>query len=266
MSDRYGSDTYYLQARDAFAAAGVDAEVFARRHALLLLKPDAAITGAMRPAVAWLLEHGYRITGAYAVSFTPLHLRALWYFSWQRATPQRRLLADRLAGLSPAVVLVVTHPDDTEPVSARLTAQKGPADPALREAGQLRSALSAGTYLLNLVHSADDPDDVLRELGVYFSESELAQVIPQLSADPDASAEAYRVTEAVESGVVRRSGEPAAARAALQDALSAAGLEVRPLTAEQWLDALAQADRRGIVLDPWFRLVVESAYLPMHRS
>jgi nucleoside diphosphate kinase len=262
---RYDRDTYYLETCDALAAAGIDRDAFARRHALLLLKPDAAITGAMRPAVSWLLDHGYRIVGAHPVQMTRLHVRALWYFNWHRATPERRRLADLLAELTPSVVLIVTHPDDTEPVSVRLTADKGPADPGEREPGQLRHALGAGTYLLNLVHTADHPDDVLRELSIYFPEPLLGEVVSACAADADASAEAASLVERIESGVDRRSGDLAAAQDALWDDLAASGMAERPQSGDEWLDALDAAERRGILLDPWFTMVVGSAYRPMHR-
>jgi nucleoside diphosphate kinase len=263
---RYSTDTYYLQTWDALVAANVDPTAFARRHALLLLKPDAAITGAMRPAVSWLLATGYRVVGAYAVNLTWLHIRALWYFNWHRATPERRRLADRLAELSSSVVLVVTHPDDSAPVSIRLTADKGPADPVQRKAGQLRFALSAGTYLLNLVHSADDPDDVLREFGIYFPEPQLVQIIVACASGADASAEAFRIVGGIESAVQRRSGDLAAAQDAIWDELSALGMTTRPQSADEWLSALHDATLNGTELDIWFRTVIESAYLPMHRA
>lgn len=262
----YASDTYFLETWDALVAAKIDPAQFARRHGLLLLKPDAAITGAMRPAVSWLLAYGYRIVGAYPVSLTRLHLRALWYFNWHRATPERRLLADRLAGLSMSVVLVLTHPDDDLPVSSRLTAEKGPADPNLRETGHLRSVLSAGTYLLNLVHSADHPDDVLRELGVYFGEPQLAEVIVACASDSDVSAEAFRLVDRIEAAVIRRPGDLTAAQDAVWAELLAAGMTERPQTGQEWLSALDDASRRGVLLDVWFRTVIESAHRPLHRA
>lgn len=261
----YASDTYFLEAWDALVAAKIDPTQFGHRHGLLLLKPDAAITGAMRPAVSWLLGHGYRIVGAYPVSLTRLHLRALWYFNWHRATPERRLLADRLAGLSMSVVLVLTHPDEALPVSSRLTAEKGPADPNLRETWHLRSVLSAGNYLLNLVHSADHPDDVLRELGVYFGEPQLGEVIVACASDSDASAEAFRIVDRIEAAVVRRPGDLASAEDAIWAELLAVDMTERPGSGEEWLSALDDADERGVLLDAWFRTVIESAYRPLHR-
>ena len=263
---RYDRDTYFLETLDALTASGIDPESFGHRHALLLLKPDAAVTGAMRPAVLWLLDHGYGIVDARAVQFTPLHIRALWYFNWHRATPERRRLADRLAGLSPALVVVVTHPDESVPVSVRLTADKGPADPAQREPGQLRHTLGAGTYMLNMVHTPDNADDVLRELSIYFGEPLLGEVIAGCSAGADASPEAIRLADEIERGVGRRSGDLTAAQDGLWSDLRGSGMTQRPDSGEQWLAVLDDADRRGAHVDIWFRTVIESAYLPMHRG
>jgi nucleoside diphosphate kinase len=263
---RYGSDTYFLETCDALERLSIDPDEFGCRTALLLLKPDAAVTGGMRRAVTWLTEHGYRIVGAHAVALTHLHLRALWYFNWHCATPERRRLADQLAGLSASIVLVVTHPDDSVPASVRLTADKGPADPAQRAPGQLRYALAAGTYLLNQVHSPDDPDDVLRELSIYFADPELSEVIAACAAGADASADAVRLADRIESGVERRSGDLAVTHDMVWQHLRAFGATVMPRTGQEWVAAIDQADRHHVPVDLWFRIVLESAYLPMHRQ
>jgi hypothetical protein len=262
---RYAADTYFLETCDALAALNIDAAEFARRNAVVLLKPDAAVTGGMRAAVDWLLEHRYRVLGAHAVQFTHLHIRALWYFNWHRATPERRRLADQLARMSPSVVLMVTHPDSEQPVSVRLTADKGPADPARRKPGELRYALAAGTYLLNQIHTPDDPEDVLRELSIYFPEPQLSEVISACAAGADASRGALRLVDRIQSGVDRKSADLAAVQDALWEDLRKLGMTDRPRTGADWLAALDEAQERDVEVDPWFRLVVESAHLAMHR-
>ena len=265
-ASRYDSDTYFIETCDALAALDIDRDAFAHDHAVLLLKPDAAVTGAMGAAIAWLLDHRYRIVAACAVQLTPLHIRALWYFNWHHATPERRRLADRLASLSPSVVLVVSHPDRKQPVSVRLTADKGPADPAQRKPDHLRHALAAGTYLLNKVHTPDDPDDVLRELSIYFPESQLGAVISACAGGADASAGAIRIVEGIESGLECKSSDLAAAQDAVWTDLGGFATGERPRSGAEWLAVLAEAEKRDISIDPWFHIVIESAYLPMHRD
>ncbi|MBB3747903.1 nucleoside diphosphate kinase [Mycolicibacterium sp. BK634] len=262
---RYDADTYFIETCDALAALDIDRDAFAYENGILLLKPDAAVTGAMKSAIDWLVEHDYRIVGAAAVQLTYLHLRALWYFNWHKATSERRKVADRLAGLSPSLVLVVRHPDDGQPVSVRLTADKGPADPALRKPGELRHALAAGTYLLNKVHTPDDPDDVLRELSIYFPEPTLSAVISACVAGADATSDAVGIVDGIESGLECKSGDLAAAQDAIWHGFGEVGMGDRPRNGEEWLAALADAEKRDIGVDPWFRIVVESSYLPMHR-
>ena len=263
---RYETDTYFVETRDALARLKIDAAEFSYSRAVLLLKPDAAVTGGMGRAVTWLLEHGYTIVGAHPVVLTPLHLRALWYFNWHRATAERRMLADQLAQVSPSLVLIVTHPDRDVPVSVRLTSDKGPADPAQRKPGQLRHALSSGTYLLNQVHSPDDPDDVLRELSIYFTESVLGGVISAAALGDDAAEQAKRFAAEIESGVPRRSGDLTAAQADTWVRLQESGVRSRPETGREWIAAIDAADRLRISLDAWYRIVLQSAYLPMHRG
>lgn len=266
IGGRYRSDVYFLDTLDALARLHIDAYEFASRRAVLLLKPDAAVTGGMGRAVSWLIGNDYRIVGAHPVTLSPLHLRALWYFNWHRATPERRRLADQLARMTPSVVLIVTHPDETVPVSVRLTADKGPADPAQRLPGQLRHALASGTYLLNQVHSPDDPDDVLRELSIYFAEPELSEVISACAGGADAATDAKRLTGRIEADVPHRSGDLMAAHDAVWAYLRAAGVASRPETGPDWMAAIDAADSEHNPLDPWYRLVLESAHLPMHRQ
>jgi hypothetical protein len=146
-----------------------------------------------------------------------------------------------------------------------LTADKGPADPAQREPDHLRYALAAGTYLLNKVHTPDDPDDVLRELSIYFPEPQLGAVISACVGGADASADAVRIVDGIESGLECKSGDLAAAQDAVWTHLRGIATAQRPSSGTEWLAALADAEKRGISVDPWFRIVIESAYLPMHR-
>ena len=63
-----------------------------------------------------------------------------------------------------AAAVAVGHALDV-PASVELTGLKGPTDPDARAPGQLRHLLGRYSYLLNLVHTPDEPADVLRELG-----------------------------------------------------------------------------------------------------
>src|SRR5216683_1412570 len=174
----YGADVYYLESAeqlDGMLAAGGPGQRgtgladFAYGHALLLLKPDAVVARQVLPAIDWLRDNGFRIVAASRSRVTRTAIRALWQYQWNLATRYRRRLADGFVTGADSLVLVVRPDSEPEvPASVLLTELKGPTSPDARQPGQLRYLLGRYCYLLNLVHTADEPADVLRELAVYF--------------------------------------------------------------------------------------------------
>ena len=193
----FARDTWYLEAAGQLAAMSSDPAVDGARSAVLLIKPDGICAGAAPEAVRWLHEAGYSIHDAAAIELGRNDIRALWLHQWNIASAERRGLADIIRSLSPSLVLVLSR-DRTEgdlPASVQLTTEKGPTDPTKRQPGQLRHALPTDSYLLNFVHTPDEPADVLRELGIYFDTGRRAQAIGRLLDRHDASAAALELAE-----------------------------------------------------------------------
>ncbi|MFB9904334.1 nucleoside-diphosphate kinase [Allokutzneria oryzae] len=254
----FGADTYYLESVEQLAEL-TDVEDFAYRHAVLLLKPDAVAARQLLQTVEWLPSNGFRIVAAERVTLTRHVVRGLWYFQWNLATPERRWLAGMLTAASDSLVLVVRADEDKVPASVLLTDRKGPTDPAARVPGQLRYELGRYSYLLNLVHTPDEPADVLRELGVYFGHDERAAVFASALAGADRSDRARELAEHLyrESRPKDLALEPALAR--LADSVGATpGTDPREL-----LDAVR---RDGAQVDPWDLVIVGSHVLPMKRK
>lgn len=161
----FGSDTYFLESVEQLATLTADVDGFLHRHAALLLKPDAVVSRQLPTTVDWLAREGFRIVAAERTRLTPNTVRSLWYFQWNLATPERRRLADLFTDTCDAVVLVVrrdaegTEAPPSAPASVVLTERKGPTDPGARVPGQLRYATGRYSYLLNLVHTPDEPAD-----------------------------------------------------------------------------------------------------------
>lgn len=86
----YTGDTYVRESVDQLDRAGVDAAKFAREHSLLLLKPDAIVGRAVEPTLEWLADNGFRVVDADRVTGDRLLARALWYYSWNIASTERR--------------------------------------------------------------------------------------------------------------------------------------------------------------------------------
>ncbi|MEW2499542.1 MULTISPECIES: nucleoside-diphosphate kinase [unclassified Amycolatopsis] len=262
---RYAADTYFQESLEHLRALTGDVGRFASGHGLLLLKPDAIAARRIMSTMDWLADNGFRVVGARRVRLTPVTLRALWYFQWNTATPQLRRIADHCAGCTDSLLLVVAPAGDQGPladlpVPVRLTELVGPSDPAAREPGRLRTEL--GRYaLLNLVHPAGDPADVVRDLGIYCTADARAELVEQVLAGADRQAlvrdlarDVYADSPAHDLSVpaaktrLRREAErllaghtlTPAARAALAPALTTGGDEaIRTIVEATWAHQLA---------------------------
>jgi nucleoside diphosphate kinase len=257
----YGADTYFQESHEQLSALTGDVTGFAQQHAALLLKPDAVVARRLDAAVDWLAGQGFRIVAADVTRLTRTMIRALWYFQWNLATPYRRRLAALFLEDADALVLLVRPDHDLDiPASVELTRLKGPTDPEARRPGQLRHALGRYSYLLNLVHTPDEPADVLRELAVHFDDAARERLVRSALAGEDRTAQALELTGRLYAATKPRDldFEPAVDR--VRDAVSRhAGTEAaatpRALLETAWA--------RGIALDPWDTVIVGSSVLPM---
>ncbi|MFI6046542.1 nucleoside-diphosphate kinase [Nocardia sp. NPDC051321] len=263
----YADDTYLQETVDQLDRLGVDAAKFAREHSLLLLKPDAIVARAVEPTLNWLADNDFRVVCAFRVAVDRHVARALWYFAWNIASPERRRLADLLVGISDVLVFVVRGADAELPVAVRLTEAKGATDPRKRKPGELRYLLGRHSYLLNLVHSPDDPADVLRELAIYLDEHRRARVIAEVGEGIDRSSQALAIANDLYAQAPARSFDRAAAVERILGDLAAAGAPAEPAFDPAADAACAQllyaAWADGRELDPWSVIVLGSYVLPM---
>ena len=257
----YVGDTYFLECSDQLGSCR---DEFARTHGLLFLKPDAIVARAVEPTLDWLHDNDFRVVDARRI-VTGRHLvRALWYFQWNIASPQRRRLADILLAVSDSLLLIVADDARELPTTVRLTERKGPTAPAQRAPGELRHLLGGSTYLLNLVHSTDEPADVIRELGIYLGTDERAEAISRAREGSDRSTAAAAIAAELYATTPARSFDTEAAKLAI---LARAGAELSGLDVDSpaaaWAEAIETLWRKETSADPWDILVVGATVLPM---
>ncbi|MGW7260228.1 nucleoside-diphosphate kinase [Streptomyces sp. NPDC054834] len=260
----YGADTYFQESHEQLAALTDDVTGFAHQHAALLLKPDAVVARRLEAAVDWLSGRGFRIVGAAVTRLTRTMIRSLWYFQWNLATPHRRRLAALFLEDADALVLLVRPGHDLDvPASVELTRLKGPTDPDARRPGQLRHLLGRYSYLLNLVHTPDEPADVLRELAVHFDDTARGRLFRSALAGEDRTAEALELAGRLYAATKPRNldFEPAVER--LRDALARHRATTDPTAGPRLL--LETAWEHGIDLDAWDTVIVGSKVLPMRQ-
>ncbi|WP_024803272.1 nucleoside-diphosphate kinase [Nocardia sp. BMG51109] len=262
-ADAYAADTYVQETVGQLDEIGMDAARFARGHSMLLMKPDAIVARAVEPTLEWLRDSNFRVVSARTVVADRHFVRALWYFAWNIASPERRRLADLLIGISEALVLVVCGPEDELPTPVRLTSAKGATDPRKRRPGELRHLLGRDNYLLNLVHSPDDPADVLREFAIYFDERARARALAQVCAGTDRSAEAAELADALYSRTPARDFDRGTALDRILADLGETPGGLDPDADEDCARLLRGAWAADRTIDPWSAIVLGSHVLPM---
>ncbi|RDI54347.1 nucleoside-diphosphate kinase [Nocardia mexicana] len=262
-ADAYIGDTYVQECVAHLDEIGMDAAKFACEHSMLLVKPDAIVARAVQPTLDWLRDNEFRVVSARTLTADRHFVRALWYFAWNIASPERRRLADLLVEISDALVLVVSGPVRELPTPVRLTASKGATDPRKRRPGELRHLLGRDSYLLNLVHSPDDPADVLREFAIYFDERTRSRVLAQVCTGIDRSEHAATLADDLYFHTPARDFDRRCALDRILADLGGAPDGFDPESDEDCARLLRRAWAADRAMDAWSVIVLGSQVLPM---
>jgi hypothetical protein len=181
---------------------------FASETGLLWLRPDAMAAGAARAVVERIDADGFVPVGACPVRLDRGGVRALWWWQLTRATAERLLLLEAVAAMGPGLLVLYRHPDGDP--ARRLTRLKGGNDPVGRAADSLRSVAGSPNRLLTMVHTSDDPFDVVRELAVFLPWRERAELVASAWACSPAGTPLEAPLAAVQAAFPGCSADPSA--------------------------------------------------------
>jgi nucleoside diphosphate kinase len=267
----YETDAYFRDGlEDLTAAAGDAAREFCHGHALLMLKPDAVVTRRLAPALRWVRANGFAITGATTVTMDRHSVRALWHYGLGAASRDRRDAADLYMTATDCLLVILARQDTDEAATVVLNRVKGPADPADCHEGQLRHDLGGFNYQLNLVHAADEPADLVREVGVLCDHDTRMALYHDALAGRDATARAFALASRLESAApaanleLDRTLADLARRAEGAPAMRSLLSRIRAGRSRDWRSLLRLADDRGIPVDRWQRIVLATHLLDPH--
>ena len=187
--------------------------------------------------------------------------RELWRYQLTTATCDRLAVND-LVLCRPALLLVLRHDDPGDlPATVLLASLKGPADVADQRPGCLRALLAQPTKIFSYVHVADEPVDLVRELGVLLDLQARARVLAALRDRTLADADRHVLAEALDEDrrVERDMDAPAALKRAA-DALAALPDGQRSTPAADRLRADVDRMRAGqrIAWGPFARAVADA--------
>ncbi|WP_159002130.1 nucleoside-diphosphate kinase [Streptomyces sp. NRRL B-3229] len=274
----YAGDPYYRDAWDDLTALlGTERSVADQLHRVvpIIVKPDTvAVRGGARLLAA-----------VRAASFVPVawskfrfdrHItRELWRYQLNVATRERIDVMDMIMPTGESLYILLRDTTESEiPATARLSEMKGPTRPEDREAHHLRRiAGAAQASVLTYIHVADEPADILRELGVFFERSERRHLLAALDSRKDVTEQVLAALTEVEAGTEASHlcWKPALDRLDAQllgrpDSAELAALlqQVRSGRSKDWQSLLVLADRFGLQWSHWDRVAVAAHLSARH--
>ncbi|MGW7531114.1 hypothetical protein [Amycolatopsis sp. NPDC054798] len=274
----YAGDPYYRDVWDELTALpGTELAVAGQLYRLapLIVKPDAiAVRGGARMLAA------ARTAGFVPIAWSTFRfdrhvVRELWRYQLNVATRERIDVMDLImpAGESLYVLLRDTA-EAGIPATARLSDLKGPTRPADREEHHLRRiAGGAQASVLTYIHVADEPADILRELGVVFARPERQRLLAALGSREDVTQQVLAALAGIEAGTEASDlfWKPALDRLEAQlpgcpDGAELAVLlrQVRRGQSKDWQSVLVWADRLGLRWSHWDRVAVAAELSAQH--
>lgn len=215
--DLYGTEPLFRRAWATLEGLGEERLVPALQDlAMLVLLPDALAARRAEPCLDYLSAHHFTPLLVHRFRFDRESFSDMWRYQINAATLDSLMLDELVCCKTDSVALVLRDvtPDTATTGAARLAALKGTSDPRRRTTGHLRTVLGCLNHVFVMVHCADDPLDIVRELAITTkTDRELADCLRRSLAVPEAGDTADRKVEllAVQDSVPAHEVDPDAA-------------------------------------------------------
>lgn len=179
----YAAETYFREAWDDTQEMwGSEIKAYLERTAGIIFKPEAVVGRLIERCLQYLMENGFYPVSSSPLLFNRHIIREVWRYQFNIATLDRLAFVDELMTASDCLLVFVQDVQQRIGISAakRLKALKGPARPNDRKPQQLRHVLGLRPPLLSYIHATDEPADVVRELGIYYTNSQRRRILFQI--------------------------------------------------------------------------------------
>lgn len=146
-------------------------------YTLLMIKPESFLLNKLQEIFSLLEKYHFSPVYYKFCTVSCIKSAELWKYHWSAATFIRIIVSQKLMSFSEGLILVLKNTNRNEEfASSYLCSLKGSAIEANRKAHHFRSILKPLNRLLNYIHTADEPIDFIRELGIFFDWDELFRV------------------------------------------------------------------------------------------
>ncbi|MCO4313302.1 nucleoside-diphosphate kinase [Pectobacterium versatile] len=179
----FSTETYFRESYfDGYQILGDQFLNIITRTAVVVLKPEVFAARRAMDVIRLIEKYDFRIKLGLSVKYNRHKIRETWRYQYSEATIDRMCLVDHLYCLGDALVLFFedTSREISMPASARLHKLKGASEERLRTAESLRSIIKIPNGVIRFFHIPDEPADIIREIGILFSNSERVSLYQSL--------------------------------------------------------------------------------------
>jgi hypothetical protein len=243
--------------------------------ALLNFKPDAVVGRRLIPTLHFVMARGFVPAAMARIRFSRHSIRELWRYNWHFATVDRMALSTLLYTACDTLLLALrdTRFSGEVPAAVRLSELKGSAARDQRDQSHLREALGTPNRLINFVHVADEPADVVRELGILLDRAGRRRLLQQLDPATDRSAAVARAMHRLQARYPAHDLDVGASLRRLELAGAVGAQEIARLETAveenlrlRWDELCALIDPADARIDLWDFIVVGSSILHDERE
>lgn len=152
--------------------------------ALLSFKCDGIAGRRADATLDFLAENGFTVLASAPIRHNRHSMRELWRYNWHVYTTDRLELMTLMHSVTDSLLLIVRDDryDGVVPATVRLADLKGSADPAQRGPQHLRTVLAPPNQIINFVHVADEPADLVRETGIFLDRPARLHLLADIAA------------------------------------------------------------------------------------
>jgi hypothetical protein len=280
----YGVDPYFREAwedmLDLWGDRGATERLW--EVAPVVFRPDALVARGVHRGIAATRALGFDPVGLSAFRYDRMTVREGWRYQLNIATRDRIDVMDMILPATDSAYILFrrTVADAAIPASTVLSSYKGPSLPEHREPHHLRAIVGgAQVSVLTYVHIADEPADVVRDLGIFFDRSARAGILRAIDVGTAIAGEVEaRVTHLCESipshaldfeQALNRIASAAECGECGKDERAAAGLldfcaRVQSGASRHWRGLLASIQAAAVSVDYWDCVIVAATLAEKH--
>ena len=182
----FAQDLYFRESwSQVVEVFGRDASATIQSLALVSIKPDAIVSRRVKGVLSFVYGRGFLPVAVARMRHTRRSIREMWRYNWNILTIDRIALNTLMYGATDTLVVALldTRYDRALPAALRLGELKGPAGPGTAGKDTLRSKLGCRSLTFSFVHVADEPADIVRELGVMFDRDSMRTFLQEVRAN-----------------------------------------------------------------------------------